>query len=240
MSTVPAQAQVAEAVTTRALDAAASARVLVGAAKLQSLVYLSRAAEPGPPELEATLLACEDDALRMRLIARRGGGAAAGEVFHARLMDTPACFHFETRLLDPLPRQAPATIRASRPEVIRVEERRSAPRRHFQQETAVRLWGISGRRQQPCEGVLLNVCPGGLACRVSGAGDGSFITGTTVRVAFNPDAAPEAGELNLAARIVSVTAASQPEVVILGLEFEKESLSKAAEERIRAALSRSQ
>ncbi len=222
-------------VTTRPLAADASSRVLVSAARLQSLVHLFRTVDLAHPDLEASLIACEDDALRMRIIARRWDGSGAPAEFHARIMDTPACFHFETRLLDPLPRSGSATVRMSRPEILRIEERRAAVRRQFREDIPVKLWGISGTHNQPCTAVLLNFCGGGLACRVSGAGGGGFITGTTVRLAFNPDETA-AGEINVAARIVSATAASDPDVVILGLEFDKESLGRAAQERIAAAI----
>lgn len=224
-------------VVTRVLNPEASARVLVSAARLQSLVHLFRTTDSQHPVLEATLIGCEDDALCMRLINKRDEGATTTTALRARLMDTPTCFHFETRLLDPLPRSASNTMRLSRPESLYMEERRAAARRYFHDEITVNLWGISGMLNQPCAAVLLNFCAGGLACRVTGAKCNSITTGTTVRLAFNPDAAPT-GDINVAARIVSVTAAADPEVVILGLEFDTESLVNADQQRIAAAIAR--
>lgn len=224
-------------VVTRVLNAEASARVLVSAARLQSLVHLFRTPDLQHPILEATLIGCEDDALSMRLINKREDGATTTTELHARLMDTPTCFHFETRLLNPLPRSASGSLRLARPETLCMEERRAAARRHFHDDIAVNLWGISGIQNQPCAAVLLNFCTGGLACRVTGAKGSSFVAGTTVRLAFNPDAAAT-GDINVAARIVSVTAAADPEVVILGLEFDNESLVKADQLRIAATIAR--
>ena len=222
----------------RLLDAEAASRVLCSAARLQALVHLFRSTDLTHADLEGTLMACEDDVLRLRLIVKRWDGQGGCADFHGRLMDTPACFHFETRLLDPLPRLSPAMLRLARPDTIRVEERRATARRQFRDEITVKLWGIGGAAHQPCAAAMLNFSAGGLACRVTGAPSGAFIAGSTVRLAFLPDGLVEAGEINLAARIVSVTTASAPDVVILGLEFDQELLGKTGRARIEAALAR--
>lgn len=219
----------------RTIDAAATSRVLTSATRLRAALHLSRTSHLEPPDLEGTLLACADDALRIRLTSLRWDGRGGPLPLHARLIDNPACYHFETRLLDPLPRAAPSMLRILRPEFLRVEERRTTHRRTFRHETEVLLWGVGDAQDKPCKAALLNLSAGGLACQVTSADERGFSVGTTVRLAFTPDV-DNAGEITLAARIVSSTTAFLPDGVILGLEFDQESLPHAELARIEASL----
>lgn len=112
-------------------------------------------------------------------------------------------------------------------------ERRRAPRRQFFDAVEVSLY--AGEWDCPLRAMLLNLGPGGLACRISRRAGWEWPSvGRIVRVVFTLDS--DAEPFALRGRVISDTTAGSTGHWVLGMEFLREEMAAPNGARLRAAL----
>ncbi|HRX85111.1 MAG TPA: PilZ domain-containing protein [Phycisphaerae bacterium] len=122
----------------------------------------------------------------------------------------------------------------SRPKNLRTWQRRRFVRASVADSTEARLGPPGEFGRCDTAGMILNVSPDGLACRVPLAAADRYAVDERLGVAFCIGSSSE--EFRLDATVVSKTAAGTPGAVIVGLQFENSPTAARERERLASAL----
>ena len=122
-------------------------------------------------------------------------------------------------------------VRLQRPKHLTVRQRRRFWRTEVSESSTVEL--VSADRALRCCGAMLNVSPGGLACRIERPLADQLNIGDGVHLRFDLDGDEE--PFSLDGRIRAMTPASDTAQMIVGLQFDPISLSTRDQHRIRCA-----
>lgn len=145
-----------------------------------------------------------------------------------------ARFMFTTNVLEVARAPGGYRLEIARPESLQVLQRRRYQRRDLHENSTVSLSPLQGGSRDPVEAALLNIGPGGLACRSALNAADRFVVGAPVRVRFalpNHD-----GEFRLDGRVRSKTRAAQSDHLILSVEFSPAVTSHEHLERLAGVL----
>ena len=133
------------------------------------------------------------------------------------------------------PPSAPVSVRDGVREKDFVERRRSR-RRRLQNPSEVSLHGTGSEVDWTAAGVLLNVSPDGLACRVSAKAAHALTVGQALHVLFRIGTTSTVFDLK--ARITNITPAGTTHCVVLGLEFLADRRLKSVQTKLQESLRR--
>lgn len=109
-------------------------------------------------------------------------------------------------------------------------DRRRSPRRQFREPVCVELRGVQGDGEWRTEGVLLNLSPDGLACRLHERDGESILMGRQLRVAFRPRPSEEV--LCLTGRVTNIIRGGTVGQIVVGLAL----VADADQEQLRRRL----
>jgi hypothetical protein len=129
---------------------------------------------------------------------------------------------------------ASSRLEIARPECLQVLQRRRYQRRDLRGNATVRIVPLQGGSRDPMEAALLNVGPGGLACRCTRADADRLLIDAPLRVAFSLRESASGFEFD--ARVRSKTGGAHPDQLILAIEFVPNAAQRECSERLADAL----
>lgn len=142
-------------------------------------------------------------------------------------------YHFTAVVLELTSAESGTRIVLSEPPCLKITQRRRFVRAAVADSAPVRIGSADDFGVNSAEGMILNVSPDGMACRVPVAVADAYAVEERVGLVFALGSGPE---FRLNATIVSKTPGGTPGTIIMGLQFMAQAAVASERERLAAAL----
>ncbi|MHC4697620.1 MAG: PilZ domain-containing protein [Planctomycetota bacterium] len=226
-----------DGIATRILEADASNKVLLAAARASNAVGLRADADHEEEELLGIIVGGSETQIEVEIspLDHYAHAILASPVLFASLDVADRRYVFKTHCVTITVESETDVLRLVRPTAIAVVERRRSRRRAFREPTRLVLRTTDPDAGWRLQAEMLNLSLSGVACRIREEdAAGAMKAGQTIHVAFNLGKPAQA--FDLTARVITRTGAGTPGHIVVGLEFVEDGCLEATRKRLRVML----